>query len=137
MSPVLPPRARSEPARALVAALAVASAAGASEPRTATEPRVLEQPAHITNVLDAFDESGGVDFHFTLGYEQSFKRALILRETHDAELASGGYDSAPLGVGRFTENTSRLHARAAVGLYRDVQLVIRAPVVLSNRRELE
>jgi hypothetical protein len=141
MSPVLPRRARWEHprvvARALVAALAgVASVAGASEPRTPAEPRVLEQPAHLTNVLDAFDD-GGIDLHFTLGYEQTYKSALILRETHSAALASDGYTSARLGIGHFSENTSRLHARGAVGLYRDVQLVIRAPVVLSHRHELD
>src|SRR5215510_13236986 len=105
MSLPLPPGARSQRAAlsgALAAALvAFASVAGASEPRTPTEPRVLEQPAHITNVLDAFGDTGGIDFHFTLGYEQAFKRALILRETHDAEavLLVGGYTPSRVGVG--------------------------------------
>lgn len=97
------------------------------------EPRTLEQPAQFTNVLDAFGETGGIDLHVSLGYQHSWRSATVLREASGVDAATGSW----LGVGSYSEITSRLNVRAAVGLYRDVQLVLRLPIVLSSARELE
>jgi hypothetical protein len=115
---------------ATVSLLACSAAAG--EPRLAAEPRILQQPAQITNVLDAFGETGGIDLHVSLGYQHSWKRATVLREASGEGASSGAW----LGVGSYSEITSRLNVRSAVGLYRDVQLVLRLPIVLSSAREL-
>src|SRR5688572_2948708 len=114
------------------ALLAFTSTAIAAEPRVRGEPRVLQQPAQITNVLDAFGETGGIDLHVSLGYQHSWKSTTVLRETTGDAASAGAW----LGVGSFSEVTSRLNVRAAVGLYRDVQLVLRLPIILSNAREL-
>jgi hypothetical protein len=125
--------------RAVLAGALVAlwtAGAGGAEPRLRTEPRVLEQPAQVTNVLDAFGEAGGIDLHVSLGYQHSWKGATLLRESTGDDAPSGGYTAANLGVGRYNEITSRLNVRTAVGLYRDVQLVLRLPIVLANSREI-
>jgi hypothetical protein len=127
------PRGLAAAAVLLGAGLGV-SGASALEPRLRTEPRVLEQPAQVTNVLDAFGETGGIDLHVSLGYQHSWKSATLLREATGADAAAAG--GAKLGVGRYSEVTSRLNVRTAVGLYRDVQLVLRLPIVLANSREL-
>jgi hypothetical protein len=123
---------------AATAVLLGAKASWASEPRLRTEPRVLEQPAQVTNVLDAFADAGGIDLHVSLGYQHSWKSATILREASGevAGAAGDGVGGGALGVGRFSEVTSRLNVRTAVGLYRDLQLVLRLPVVLANSREI-
>jgi hypothetical protein len=122
------------PAAVLLAAASSATGAFAAEPRVRTEPGRLEQPAQATNVLDAFGETGGIDLHVSLGYQHSWKSATLVRES-TGDAASGGV--APwLGVGRYSEVTSRLNVRTAVGLYRDVQLVLRLPIVLASAREI-
>ncbi|HVZ35981.1 MAG TPA: hypothetical protein VG963_26320 [Polyangiaceae bacterium] len=107
----------------------------ALEPRSGTEPDVLRQPAQATNVVDAFDQSTGFDLHFTLGYQHTWKRAGISRE-----LALEGADargSIPrFHVADYAEDTSRLDARAELGLYHDLALIVRVPIILSRSATL-
>jgi hypothetical protein len=111
----------------------------AEEPRTVREPDVLQEAAEIVSVVDAFDGQDPFDFHLTLGIQQTWKSSDITRETHSTEsqLSSGGYTASNLKVAEYTEVTSRLNTRADVGLYHDLALVIRLPVILSNDRKLE
>ena len=116
-----------------VAALGVgvaghASVARAVEPRSATEPDVLREPAEITRVVDAWDERGSIDLHFTLGYQHRWKRATLLREL-PVSAPPGG---ATRPVASFAESTSRLDVRAELGLYRDLGLIVTVPIVLSS-----
>lgn len=113
-----------------LAASGVASPAVALEPRSLTEPSVLAEPADVTRVADAWDESGAIDLHFTLGYQHSWKRAAILRE---APTARGGRER----VASLSENTSRLNVRAEAGLYRDLALILKVPIILSRSATLE
>ena len=119
--------------------LAFSGQALADEPRKVTEPRVLQEPAEITSVVDAFDDSDPFDLHITLGFQQVWKSAKIRRETfiRQPELASGGYTSQQLNVAEYKETTSRLNTRMDIGLYKDIALFFRLPVILANDRELK
>jgi hypothetical protein len=115
----------------------LAQRSGALEPRSLTEPDVLEQPAHATNVVDAFDAGRGIDLHFSLGYQHTWKRAALLRETQSADVNP----AAELGTARFrvadySEVTSRLNVRADLGLYHDLALIVRVPILLSRSATL-
>ncbi len=122
-------------ARVRVAGLAVAWQLGsgesaALEPRSLTEPDVLREPAAVTQVVDAFDERGVIDFDFTLAYQHSWKAATIVREVQ-----SPGIDAARIAhveVTDFSESTSRLNLRADVGLFHDLALIVRMPIILSS-----
>ena len=94
---------------AAFALLGSARAASALEPRSLTEPGVLQQPATVTNVVDAFDEGSGVDLHFSLGYQHTWKRAGISRETRASLLGTepGTEPSAALIAAR--GGTARFH----------------------------
>lgn len=134
----------SEAARALGFAAAfaacglAASHAAAIEPRSLSEPDVLRDPAEVTRVVDAWQDGGGMDLHFTLGYQHNWKRATILRETQDLELDPRAAEgSVRVPVARFSERTSRLNVRAELGLYHDLALIVRVPIVLSNSVTLE
>jgi hypothetical protein len=131
----------------MAAALALFSGARAGfalEPRSLTEPGVLQQPATVTNVVDAFDEGSGLDLHFSLGYQHTWKRAGISRETNASLLstepgqpllgASGG--TARFRVADFSETINRLNVRAELGLYHDLALIVRLPVILSRSSTL-
>lgn len=126
-------------ARAGVAALLMVmggrmSSAAALEPRSLTEPDVLREPAEVTRVVDAWQDGGGIDLHFTLGYQHTWKRATLLRETQEPAV-DGGTRRVP--VARVSEDTSRLNMRAELGLYHDLALILRVPIVLSSSVTLE
>jgi hypothetical protein len=114
-----------------------AEPAAALEPRTLTEPAVLQQPAQATNVVDAFDAGSGVDLHFSLGYQHSWKRAEIRRETQSALVAPAAANgTARFRVADYSEETSRLNVRADLGLYHDLALIVRVPIILSRSATL-
>ncbi len=104
-----------------------------------TEPDVLREPAEVVAVVDAFDGQDVFDAHLTLGLEQSWKWSTITRETHvsEAEFSSGAFTASNLNVAQYTEATTRLQTRADIGLYKDVAVFVRMPVILSNDRKLE
>jgi hypothetical protein len=122
---------RRGPVAALALAIWAPQVARAVEPRSSSEPDVLREPAAITRVVDAWDESGAIDLHFTLGYEHRWKRSTISRE-----LPSSGPSHARQPVASFAENTSRLDVRAELGLYRDLGLILTVPIVLSSSATL-
>lgn len=126
-------------ASALLGALSVSGFASAEEPRKVTEPSVLKESAEITSVADAFDEEDSFDLHLTLGFQQTWKSGDIIRETNSSldQFSSGNYVAANMNAASYKESTSRLNTRADIGIYKDIALVLRLPVILSNNRKLD
>lgn len=122
-----------------LAGLLLTSVAAAEEPRKVSEPSVLREPAEIVQVVDAFDEDDLFDLHLSLGYQSTWKSAKILRESSltDSGFSDGGFSRANLNVAQYSQRVSRLNTRADIGLYRDIALVIRLPIILSDDRELK
>jgi hypothetical protein len=123
------------------AALAVcgtATHASADEPRKVTEPSVLREPAEITQVPDAFDDDDPFDLNLSLGYESTWTSSVIRRETSIAQpgLTTGGFTQSNMNVAQYKQTTSRLLTRADVGIYKDIALVFRVPIILSDDRSL-
>jgi hypothetical protein len=122
-----------------LAGLLSTSLSHAEEPRKVSEPSVLREPSEVVQVVDAFDDDDLFDLHLSLGYQSTWKSADILRESSltDAGFNDGGYSRANLNVARYSERVSRLNTRADIGLFKDLALVIRMPIVLSDDRELK
>ncbi|WP_234022826.1 hypothetical protein [Sorangium cellulosum] len=120
------------------AALLAAPASLADEPRSATEPRVMMESGEVTNVIDAFDDGDTFDLNLSLGFEYSTKSAKIRRETSIAApgLSTGGYTSNLLNVASYSETTSKLVPRVDIGIYKDLALYLKLPIILNNAREL-
>src|SRR3954467_10294261 len=123
------------------AALVVCCAAApahADEPRKTSEPNVLREPAEITQVPDAFDDDDPFDLHLSLGYESTWTSSVIRRETSIAQpgLSTGGFTQSNMNVAQYKGTTSRLLTRADIGIYKDVALVFRVPIILSDDRQL-
>src|SRR5882672_1791216 len=111
--------------------------ARADEPVKASEPHILNEPGEVTDVVDAFDDDDIFDLHFTLGYQYTSKRANIRRETFlgnaaNPSLSTGDYINSNMNVAQYAETTSRLNTRADIGIYRDIALYFRLPIILSN-----
>ncbi len=122
-----------------LAGLLLTSVASAEEPRKVSEPTVLREPAEVVQVVDAFDDDDLFDLHLSLGYQSTWKSSKILRETSltEAGFSDGGYARANLNVAEYEQRISRLNTRADIGLFHDIALVIRLPIILSDDRELK
>jgi hypothetical protein len=112
-------------------------AARADEPRKVTEPPVMREPTEIVQIADAFDDDDIFDLHLSLGYQHTWKNAKIYRETAAAQIATGGFTPSNMNVAKYEQDTARLNTRADIGLYKDIALVIRMPVILSDDRSLK
>jgi hypothetical protein len=119
--------------------LLLTSVARAEEPRKVSEPSVLNEPSEIVQVVDAFDDDDMFDLHLTLGFQSTWRNSKILRETSlpDAGFNDGGYSRANLQVAEYSQHVTRLNTRADIGLYKDLALIIRLPIILSDDRELK
>jgi hypothetical protein len=115
------------------------SLARADEPISVSEPRLMSETAEITSVADAFDNDDPFDVNLLLGFQQTWKSANIRRETALAQpgLSSGGYVAATENVAAYSQSTSTLNMGADIGLYKDVALILRLPLILSDSRSLD
>jgi hypothetical protein len=122
-----------------LAGLLFTSLSHAEEPHKVSEPSVLREPSEIVQVVDAFDDDDLFDLHLSLGYQSTWKSAKIMRESSlsDPGFSDGGYSRANLNVAQYSQRISRLNTRADIGLYKDVALIIRMPIVLSDDRDLK
>lgn len=122
-----------------LAGLLLTSLAHAEEPRKVSEPSVLREPAEVVQVVDAFDDDDLFDLHLSLGYQSTWKSAKIMRESSltDPGFSDGGYSRANLNVAEYSQKISRLNTRADIGLYKDLALIVRLPIILSDDRELK
>jgi len=116
----------------------LARGARADEPIAASEPRLLNETAEVTTVADAFDRDNPFDLYIYAAFVQQWKRADIHRETelNQPGLSTGGFVANTENVARFSEDTSILDVGAEIGLFHDLALTFRMPVILSDSREL-
>jgi hypothetical protein len=131
-------RATGRLAIAGVLLLGVAPAARADEPVAAREPHLMRETAEITTVADAFDEDDPFDLNLVVGFSQSWKRASVRRETHlfQPGLSTGGFVPATENIAAYSSSMSTLLVGVDVGLYHDLALIVRLPVVLNWTQSL-
>jgi hypothetical protein len=112
--------------------------ARADEPRAPREPRIMRETGEITTVIDAFDEDDPFDVNLLLGFEQRWHTGNIRRETglFQPGLSTGEFVARTENVATFSESTSILHMGVQVGLFHDLALTLKLPLILSSSREL-
>lgn len=134
--------------RALAAALLASAAfvceslplvALADEPVSAKEPRLLTETGENTTVIDAFDEDDPFDANLLLSLRQQWKSANIRRETSlsQGNLSSGGFVSRNENVASYRQSRTILDIGADIGIFKDLALSLRLPVILADSRELD
>jgi hypothetical protein len=111
-----------------VVALAPRSAAAQDK-----APHLLLEPTEYTDVLDAFESADDpIDFDVRLGFVRYQEDAVIERE----RAAAGGYALDTVDVADYHAVRSALVLGAEVGLYKDLMVYGRLPLVFSDTREL-
>lgn len=95
----------------------------------------------FTDVIDAFDTEIGDpwDVNLRVGYERFSKSGLIRRETYDpnqGELHSWDY-FAYRDMFEFTQVTHILNLDLDIGIYKDIAIRVRFPLILNDQRELK
>ncbi|MGZ6062558.1 MAG: hypothetical protein ACXWUE_33540 [Polyangiales bacterium] len=124
-------------------ALSFEKSAHADEPLKPTEPSLMEEPGEVVDVVDAFDTKNNdpFDLHLSLGFHQSWERGKVRRESYvgpDGQTSTNsGFTSNVENVASFKHTTSTLNMRADVGLYKDLGLFIRLPLILADDRSLD
>jgi hypothetical protein len=113
-------------------------AAPADEPVAASEPRLLSETAETTTVVDAFDRDNPFDLYIYAGFTQTWKRADIHRETelNQPGLSTGGFVANTENIARYAQDISTLNVGADIGIFRDLALTFRMPIILSDARSL-
>ncbi len=116
------------------------SSAAALESKDQPKPHVMSEPGDVTDVLDSFDSEAGdpFDISIAVGFQYSSKSARILRETAVFEpgLTTGGFTARTMNVASYAETTTKLTPRIEVGIYKDLALYSRIPIILNNARTL-
>jgi hypothetical protein len=127
----------------LIVLLGTARPAAADEPVAAREPKLMSETAEVTSVVDSFEEGHPFGLNLVLGVSQSWKNAKIRRES---QLPQNGLAGAPGSAAGFipaTENVASYSSQmtvvdlgADVGIYHDLALVLRLPVILGWSQSL-
>ncbi len=110
----------------------------AEEPIAHGEPHLMSETAEVTSVVDAFDEDDPFDLNLMIGFEQTWKSANIRRETsiNQPGLSTGGFVAATENIASYSQQVSTLNMGADIGIYRDLALTFRLPLILADNRSL-
>jgi hypothetical protein len=116
-----------------------AGVARADEPVAAGEPRLMSETGEVTTVVDAFEKDDPFDLALTLGFSQTWKSANIRRETtlNQPGLSTGRYLAQTENVASYTQSVSTLHVGGEIGLYHDLALIVRLPLILNDSRQMD
>jgi hypothetical protein len=123
---------------AVLAGVSVTRGSQADEPVAAREPELMSETAEVTSVADAFDKSDPFDLNLVLGFTQTWKNAKIRRETtlYQPGLSQGGFVPATENIASYSSSMSTLLVGADIGIYHDLALIVRVPVILSWSQSL-
>jgi len=117
----------------LVAMIGGAGPACAQGSQGQESVQLLARPIEYTDVLDAFEHGALPDFRVRLRFARSQSAATVMREHTAAGDRAAGRRSR---VAHSRQVTNALTLELAAGLWSDLMLYGRLPVVLSNMRSL-
>lgn len=110
----------------------------ADEPVAAKAPRLLRETGENTTVIDAFDKDDPFDANLLLTLRQTWKSANIRRESviNQPGLATGNFTAQNENIAAYSQSTTVLEIGGDIGIFRDLALSLRLPLILADSREL-
>ncbi len=129
---------RKSPISLAVATLAgcLAVAVGPGTARAQSELRLFGEPTSYTDVIDAFDEDDPFDLNVNIGYVRSQTSGDIQREQNRPEASDGRASANYVDIAEHSRLVNTLELGLDVGIYHDLALYGRLPIVLSDDRKL-
>jgi len=99
--------------------------------------RLMREPHSFVDVADAFDDDDPFDLNIRLGYRHEYTYGDIQREaggmsTGDPHRGANNW----VDVAHFTQNRDILDLGLDIGIFRDLALFGRMPIILSDARSL-
>lgn len=119
-------------AGALLAAALVPAPAAADD----DELVLMDEPTSFTDVVDAFDDHDVFDVNVTIGYLRTWELGRIQREQNGPASADGRMTRHWQDVADYSREINQLIFGLDIGLYRDVAVYARLPLILSDDRAL-
>jgi hypothetical protein len=109
-----------------------------AEGGAAQEPggSLMSEPIGYTDVADAFDEGDMLDANVHLAFRRSVASGTIQREVTDESSEDGRSSRHFVDVAEHEHVRNELVFQLDLGLYHDLMLIVRMPVVLDDQREL-
>ena len=93
----------------------------------------------FTDVIDAFDRDNGdpFDLNVSVGYERFYKAGVIKREAWQDEIQPHSWDYyAYRDMAEYKQVQQLLNLELDIGLFKDISLRARLPIIMSDTREL-
>lgn len=96
----------------------------------------MSEPTSYTDVVDAFDDDDVFDAHIHVGFLRQWELGRIVREVNRPEAADGRAQSALAEIGNYEMQRNGLLFGLDIGIFRDLALYARLPLILSDDRSL-
>lgn len=101
----------------------------------------MSEPGEVVDVVDAFDDKrdNPFDLHLSFGIAQRWESSKIRRESDiglQGTADTSGFTHDIQNVAAYSHSTTTLNLRADVGLWHDLGLFLRLPVILADNRSL-
>ncbi|MDQ3033964.1 MAG: hypothetical protein M3Y87_16225 [Myxococcota bacterium] len=97
---------------------------------------LMDEPTTFTDVVDAFDEHDVFDLDITIGYLRTWELGRVQREQAGPDAGDGRMSRNWQDVADYSRERNQLVFGLDVGIYRDIAVYARLPLILSDDRSL-
>lgn len=101
------------------------------------ELRLHREPTSYTNVIDALDGDDPFDINVSLTFNSESSSGQIQREINDPAVATGRNSANNIPVAQHEHQRNTLTAGLQIGVFHDLAIYGRLPIVLSDTRDLK
>lgn len=115
--------------------LALPLQASAQDEAEDGRPEMMREPTSYVDVVDAFDDDDLFDINITAGYLRTWELGRIERQGMDAS-GDGRNSQHWDGVANYERGINQLMLGLDVGIFRDLAVYARLPLILSDDRSL-
>lgn len=99
-------------------------------------PELMREPITFTDVVDAFDDEDIFDLNLTVGFMRSWEIGQIQRQYADPTTADARMTGDWHDIANYERGTNILNLGLDVGIFRDLAVYARLPLLLSDDRSL-
>jgi hypothetical protein len=129
------------PSAVCVAALVLGGAAlpatiDAQEAAAEGRPEMMREPTSYVDVIDAFDDEDLFDLNISVGYLRTWEFGTIQRQADGPAVGDGRNSTHWNDIANYERGINTLNIGLDVGIFRDLAVYARLPLILSDDRSL-